>query len=252
MNHSTETPVISHRLAEIEQLLDQRLDAQRTAEILSLTLCPPMQADILNEARVYAEYLPKAAEFPFTEDQRYLHFLWDAFDRSPLSVAINFAIPFRRMIALRLFRRCGKNFCSEWNVRFNFGRFLELGDNVFFNAGVFIDTKGGVALGSSVGIGEFVRIFTHGHGEADHAERSYAPVKIGDYAKVYAGAMIFPGVTIGEQAIVAAGAIVTKDVPPNMVVAGVPAKVIRERRNGGRAGKYLHHMWLHEGAFQDE
>ena len=80
----------------------------------------------------------------------------------------------------------------------------------------------------------------------------YAPVVIADYAKVYAGAMLFPGVTIGEQAIVAGGAVVTKDVPPNMVVAGVPAKVIRERKNEGRKREELDHVWLYDGAFQDE
>ena len=96
---------------------------------------------------------------------------------------------------------------------------------MFINAGTCIDSKGGVTIGDPAGIGEFVRIFTHTHSESNHAERTYAPVVIGDYAKIYTGAMIFPGVTIGE------GAIVTKDIPPNAVVEGIAAKIIRSRKN---------------------
>jgi acetyltransferase-like isoleucine patch superfamily enzyme len=202
--------------------------------------------------RIYSEYLPKAAENPFSAEQRFLHFLWDAFDRSPLSLSMNIAFPFRRMIAHNLFRDCGKNFNSEGDVRFNFGQFLTLGDDVFFNRGSFFDTKGGVSIGNSVGIGEFVRIFTHSHSESDHARRTYSPVRIGDFAKIFTGAMILPGVTIGDQSIVDGGAIVTTDVPPNSVVAGIPARVLRERKTEGKWGKDLDHIWLYNGAFQDE
>ena len=64
--------------------------------------------------------------------------------------------------------------------------------------------------------------------------------------------MILPGVTIGEQAIVAARALVHDHVPPNAVVGGVPAKVMRDRRTEGRSGKELDHIWLRKSAFQDE
>jgi acetyltransferase-like isoleucine patch superfamily enzyme len=75
---------------------------------------------------------------------------------------------------------------------------------------------------------------------------------IGDFAKIYAQAMILPGVNIGEQAIVAAKSMVNKDVEPNMMVAGTPARVIRERNTGGRVKEGLAHIWFHNAAFQDE
>ena len=65
---------------------------------------------------------------------------------------------------------------------------------------------------------------------------------IKDYAMVYTGAVILPGVTIGEQAIVASHSMVTVDVPPNTVVAGMPATVIRERKTEGKAGEDLDHL----------
>ncbi len=240
------------RLAVIEQIVQGGLDEAKTNVVLTLIGIPPISDGFLAEMRLYSEYLPKSEEMTFSKEQRLLHFLWDAFERTPVSVATDFAIPFRRILAKKLFRQCGKNFCAEANVRFNFGQAISAGDDLFINCGTFLDTKGGLFIGDSVGIGEFVRIFTHTHSESDHAERTYAPVTIGDYAKVYSNAMIFPGVTIGEQAIVAGGTVVTEDVPQNTLVAGIPAKAIRQRKNEGRVREELDHIWLNRGAFQDE
>jgi acetyltransferase-like isoleucine patch superfamily enzyme len=242
----------SRSLDTIATLLERGPDRTGMLAILEILGFSNIDEHFLDTMVLYSEYLPKSADTPFSKEQRYLNFLWDAFERTPYSLATNFAIPFRRVIAKKLFRDCGKNLCAEANIRFNFGQFISAGDDIFINTGTFIDSKGGLTIGDAVGIGEFVRIFTHTHSESDHAERTYAPVVIGDYAKVYSGAMLFPGVTVGEQAIVAGGSVVTKDVPPNMVVAGVPAKVIRERKNKGRKREELDHVWLYNGAFQDE
>jgi len=80
----------------------------------------------------------------------------------------------------------------------------------------------------------------------------YEKVVLKDFVMVNSGAMIMPAVTIGEQAIVAARALVHDDVPPNAVVGGVPAKFLRDRGTDGRARKELNHIWLHKSAFQDE
>lgn len=243
---------IAQKLETIGEIVNNGPDRAGTLTILDIIGHSSLQEQTLADMKIYSEYLPKSVEIPFSEEQRCLHFLWDVFERAPLSLATNFSIPFRRMIAKKLFKKCGKNFCAESNIRFNFGQNLSVGDDVFLNAGTFIDSKGGVAIGEAVGIGEFVRIFTHTHSESDHAERTYAPVTIGDYAKIYTGAMIFPGVFIGEQAIVAGGAVVTESVLPNTVVAGIPAKPLRPRKNEGRSREELNHIWLYKGAFQDE
>jgi acetyltransferase-like isoleucine patch superfamily enzyme len=157
---------------------------------------------------------------------------------------VPFSIPFRRLLAENIFGSCGPAFLCEENVRFNFGRYIEVGESVFFNRGCFLDAKGGIVVGNEVALGEDVKIFTHAHSEASHIERTYQPVEICDYAKIYSGATLMPGVTVGKQAIVGAGAMVTHDVPENTVVAGIPAKVIRERRTEGRSGEELDHIWL--------
>ena len=232
------------KLQQIETLLQGELDSEAVVRIWGIMGGSGLEPADLENGMLYSETLPKGREPGFTARQRHLHFLWDAFDRLPLSLLVQFSIPFRRMIAGQLFQNRGAAFVCEENVRFNFGQYLSVGENVFFNRGVFIDSKGGVTIGDSVCLTEYVRIFSHGHSEHSHMTRSYSPVVIGDHAKVYTGAEIMPGVTIGAEAIVASGALVNKDVPPGMVVAGSPARVIRQRRHQGRHGDELDHIWL--------
>ena len=234
----------SNRLRQVADLLEDIDQPEAVLDVLAILEAPPMELNTVARLQLYAETLPMAEHCPLTPAKRHLHFLWDAFDKLPLSLVVPFSIPFRRLLARRLFGSCGAAFTAEENLRFNFGPLLRVGDGVFINRNVFLDTKGGIVLGHGVALAEDVRIVTHNHGEASHIERSYLPVTIGDYAKVYSGAMVFPGVTVGRQAIVAAGSLVTRDVPDNMVVAGRPAVVLRERRTDGREGPALDHIWL--------
>ena len=243
---------IGERLSAIKTILDSDPDATATSEVLDLLGAGSLSSDILDELKLYSECLPMVEEVGYTAPQRYMHFLWDALDKLPTSIIVNFSIPFRRILAKRLFASCGRNFIAEENVRFNFPQNLEVGDDVFLNRGVFLDTKGGVTLGNYIGLAEDAQIFTHKHSESDHIIRKYEKVVLKDFVMVNSGAMILPGVTIGEQAIVAARALVHDHVPPNAVVGGVPAKVMRDRRTEGRSGKELDHIWLHKSAFQDE
>ena len=237
--------MLNKKFEEIKGIIDKGLNAKSTVEVLKALDAPPYTRELIEELELYSELLPLGREHPFTPEQRYLHFLWDTFDKLPLCLFINFAILFRRLIAEHLFKRCGTGFIAEENFRFNFGQNIEIGDSAFFNRNVYIDSKGGVTIGNYVALTEDVRIFTHTHSEASHIVREYRPVVIKDYAKVYTGAVILPGVTIGEQAIVASHSMVTADVPPNAVVAGMPAKVIRERKTEGRTGEDLDHLWLY-------
>lgn len=230
-------------LLRVADLVAAGLAPASAAEIMALLKLPALSAQELSAMRLYPEYLPKGAGL-FTEEARCLHFLWDNLDRSVLCPAVNFAIPFRRIIAKKLFKKCGEGFIAERNVRFNFGQHIELGDNVFFNEGVFLDSKGGISIGNSSALAEFVIIFTHNHGESRHAERDYAPVVIEDYCKIYTRAMLLPGTIVRRQGIVAACSVVSHEVPENTLVAGTPAKPVRQRRNEGRNGPDLAHVWL--------
>jgi acetyltransferase-like isoleucine patch superfamily enzyme len=112
----------------------------------------------------------------------------------------------------------------------NFGRFIRIGKNVFINHGCTFLDLGGITVEDDVLIGPKVNLLSEGH-PLDPANRKVLDLKavhIKRNAWIGAAATILPGVTVGENSVVAAGALVSKDVPDNTVVGGVPAKIIRK------------------------
>ena len=111
----------------------------------------------------------------------------------------------------------------------NFGQFIRLGKNVFINHNCSFLDIGGITIEDDVQIGPSVKLTSENH-PLDPADRKTVllqPILIKRNAWIGAGATILPGVTVGENAVVAAGAVVSRDVPPNTVVAGIPAKVVK-------------------------
>ncbi len=111
----------------------------------------------------------------------------------------------------------------------NLGIFTRIGKNVFINHGCTFLDIGGITIEDDVLIGPKVCLTTEGH-PIDPQERKkllVKPIVIKRNAWIGVGVTVLAGVTIGENSVVAAGAVVTKDVPANTVVGGVPAKVIK-------------------------
>jgi acetyltransferase-like isoleucine patch superfamily enzyme len=110
-----------------------------------------------------------------------------------------------------------------------FGKNLTLGKGVFINLGCRFQDTGGIAIGdgSLIGHGSTLTTLDHGVDPDRRADMIPAPVVIGRKVWLGANVTVVPGVAIGEGAIVGAGAVVTKDVPANAIVAGVPARLIR-------------------------
>ena len=108
----------------------------------------------------------------------------------------------------------------------NFGRFTQIGKNVFINHACSFLDMGGITIEDEVLIGPKVNLITENHplDPADRRALITKPIVIKRKAWIGASATILPGVTIGENSVVAAGAVVTKDVPDNTIVGGVPAK----------------------------
>lgn len=107
---------------------------------------------------------------------------------------------------------------------------ISIGDGCSIGPKVLLDGRKGLTVGKNVTIAYEAIIWTLNHDYNDiHFCGKGAPVTIQDFAWICSRSIILPGITIGEGAVVASGAIVTKDVPPYAVVAGVPAKVIGQR-----------------------
>jgi acetyltransferase-like isoleucine patch superfamily enzyme len=121
------------------------------------------------------------------------------------------------------------------NAALNPGPFyhnLNIGNNCFFGRELFLDLQDRMVIEDNVTVSHRVMILTHTDvGESPLKENlfppSQAPVTIRQGAYIGGGVIILPGVEIGECAVVGAGAVVTRDVPPRTVVAGVPAQVIK-------------------------
>lgn len=111
----------------------------------------------------------------------------------------------------------------------DFGKNITVGKNVFINACCHFQDQGGITLGDNCLVGHNVVFATLNHGFAPEERQSMlpAPIVVGRNVWIGSNSTILQGVTIGDNSIIAAGSVVTKDVPANAIVAGVPARFIR-------------------------
>ena len=111
----------------------------------------------------------------------------------------------------------------------DFGRNIRIGRNVFINAGCHFQDHGGVTLGDGALVGHNVVFATLNHDldPTRRADMHPAPIVIGANVWIGSNAAVLPGVTIGDNAVVAAASVVTKDAPADTVVVGSPARMVR-------------------------
>ena len=109
------------------------------------------------------------------------------------------------------------------------GKNIHIGKQVFINMGCKFQDQGGIYIGDGALIGHNVVLATLNHAKSprDRGTMIPAPIHIGKHVWIGSNSTILPGVTIGDGAIVAAGAVVSKDVPENAIVGGVPATILR-------------------------
>lgn len=110
------------------------------------------------------------------------------------------------------------------------GKNIHIGKNVFINCCCHFQDQGGIYIGDKVLIGSHVVMATINHGQnpGNRGDNIPGSIHIGNNVWIGSQAAILPGVTVHDNAIVAAGAVVTKDVPSGVIVGGVPAKIIKE------------------------
>lgn len=138
---------------------------------------------------------------------------------------------FLRLTAYRLSGiKIGKDSSFHWRTRFYAPWNLKIGNNTIIGNDAMLDAREGIQIGNNVQLSMGVWIWTKEHDLQDpwFAGKG-GPVQIEDYAWVSCRVTILPGITIGKGAVIAAGAVVTKNVEPYTVVGGIPAKKIGER-----------------------
>ncbi|WP_052339747.1 DapH/DapD/GlmU-related protein [Gorillibacterium massiliense] len=123
----------------------------------------------------------------------------------------------------------GKPFPSSITVEK--GARLQVGDSVFFNYGLDIGCTRSICIGSHTIVGPMVNIMDSNFHPVDADDCTASKeIVIGDNVWIGRGAVILPGVTVGDNTVIAAGSVVTRSIPANVLAGGTPAKVIRDIR----------------------
>jgi acetyltransferase-like isoleucine patch superfamily enzyme len=161
------------------------------------------------------------------QERKPLLWMWQMFDRSPLGGNVHLGIRFRRTLAPYILKRVGRNFKCFHFVEFSFGYNLEVGDDVVVHRNVLLDDRGGIVLGDRVSISDYANIYSHTHSIVDQADVSNMQTVIGEGVRITYHATILAGTRVGENAMVGALAVATRDVKPWHVNVGIPAKSVR-------------------------
>lgn len=140
--------------------------------------------------------------------------------------------PLRRMLCKIIMKEFHWNSAIYRNVDLRSPYRIRIGNYTTINRNCVIDGRGGCIIGNNVDVAQEANIWTEQHDYNNPYYKSLTKqVIIEDYVWIASRATILPGVTVGRGAVVACGAVVTKDVPPLAVVAGIPARIIGYRDN---------------------
>jgi maltose O-acetyltransferase len=159
--------------------------------------------------------------------QRDRQSLMEQYNRSPAAEPLS-----RRELLLELFGRIGAEVEVRPPVYVDYGSNVTLGTGVFVNFGCQLADVARITIGDGVQIGPNVQLLTPIHPLEPRRRRdrweTAAPIVIGDNVWIGGGAIVCPGVTIGTDTVVGAGAVVTRDLPSGVLAVGNPARVVRE------------------------
>jgi maltose O-acetyltransferase len=141
------------------------------------------------------------------------------------------AVEERRAILAELFAHFGHDTILKPTLRCDYGFNIRIGERTFVNYDCTLLDCNTITIGAEVQIGPGVHIYTATH-PLDAQQRRTGieqalPVTIGDGVWLGGGAIVCPGVTIGENTVVGAGSVVTRDLPPNVLAVGNPCRVVR-------------------------
>jgi acetyltransferase-like isoleucine patch superfamily enzyme len=153
--------------------------------------------------------------------------LWQMFDRSPLGQNALVGHRLRRMLAPLIFRSVGRDFKCWHFVEWSFGYNLTIGNNVVVHRHVLLDDRGGIDIGDDVSISDYVNIYSHHHDIYDINKIDTPQTRIGNGVRLTYHATVLAGIQVGERALIGTNAVVNRDVEPNHIVVGIPAKTVK-------------------------
>ena len=197
----------------------EKNDLPLSARVAYHTLDP---RNVTTEPEYYADIDPKQYL-----ERKPMIWLWQMFDRSPLGQNALLGHRFRRLLAPLIFRRVGNNFKCWHAVEWSFGYNLSIGNNVVVHRNVLLDDRGGIEIGDDVSISDYANIYSHSHDIYDIHKVNTPVTRIGNGVRITYHATVLAGVQVGDRAMIGTSAVVTRDVEPNHIVVGIPAKTAK-------------------------
>lgn len=220
-------------LGRIESDIDNGLFAENGADhldrISALSTGALQTGDFSLPPDPFKGASPEAEEDPAL----YYTMFWRMFDRTPAAMIQGFAIPLRRLLAQKIFKKCGDGVIIHHNVLFSSGANISLGNGVLVNRNSMLDDRGPIDVGAYTMVAAGVTIETHTHPfdnferPISYAGRGFSPVSIGANSVIGYNTVVMAGSTIGYRCIVGANSVVTSDIPDYSIYGGVPAKLIK-------------------------
>jgi acetyltransferase-like isoleucine patch superfamily enzyme len=156
-----------------------------------------------------------------------LIYFWQMFDRSPLGLNHWLGFRFRCMLGRHIFRHLGKGVKIFHNVEFTYGYNLTIEDNCTIHKNVLLDDRGEIILHEGTSVSDYANIYSHTHDINHQADVTNKITELGPHARVTYHATVLAGSRIGENAMLGAMGLATRDVPPGSVAVGIPAHVKR-------------------------
>ena len=153
-----------------------------------------------------------------------LIWLWLQFDASPLGPNQWLGERLRQMLGRHIFAHMGQRVRIFQHVQFSFGYNLEIGDDCWIHRHVLLDDRGGIILHERTSISDYANIYSHTHNIVNQRDVTNKPTEIGPRARITYHATVLAGTRIGPDAMLGAFALATRDVPPNTLSLGIPAR----------------------------
>ncbi len=161
---------------------------------------------------------------------------WLQVDRTPFGLSVASGVPFRRMLAERIFARVGRDLKIFPHVEVSVGYNLEVGDGVVLHRHVFVDDIGGVEIHDGASLSDYVNVYSHTHDLREPDDVTLKRTVIGRGVRVAYHATVLAGAVLSDDAMLGALALATRDVEPHVVALGIPARprVWKERSGDAR------------------
>ncbi|WP_034418316.1 acyltransferase [Deinococcus frigens] len=231
------------------RLSDPACDRHALArEVLAQAMYGRSYADLLGDAPLAALNLDarnvtfEAEYYLATDPEKFaavkpLLWLWRGLDLTPVGQNPVLAIPLRRILAGRIFKRVGRNFRCWQNVEFSVGYNMEVGDDVVVHRHVLLDDIGGIELHDNASVSDYVNIYSHTHSVLDGPDVTLRRTVIGRGARITYHSTVLAGSVVSDDALLATHALLRGDIEPHGIAMGLPARTTRLKlREPGQMG----------------